>query len=104
MKSSYLVHAWHATRENTHAWRAGVVSLAKKRERSTPPGASGPAQAMGGGKGGACVMPARKAAGRTTSVERAPVCASNAVTAEGTLQCAQQPATQQLAPQLECEP
>ncbi|MEX3998341.1 hypothetical protein [Paraburkholderia sp. EG286A] len=49
-------------------------------------------------------MPARKAAESTTSVERAPVCASNAVTAEGTLQCAQQPATQQLVPQGECEP
>ena len=50
-------------------------------------------------------MPARMAAGSTVSVERAPVCASNnAVTTETTLQCAQQPATQQLAPQLECEP
>ncbi|WP_321894662.1 hypothetical protein [Paraburkholderia heleia] len=49
-------------------------------------------------------MPARMAAGSTTGVECASVCASNAVMAEGTLQCAQQPAAQQLAPQLECEP
>ncbi|PVY34912.1 hypothetical protein C7413_10696 [Paraburkholderia silvatlantica] len=49
-------------------------------------------------------MPARMAAGSTTGVERAPACASNALTTEGTLQCAQQPATQPLAPQLECEP
>ncbi len=49
-------------------------------------------------------MPARMAEGSTTGVERAPACASNALTAEGTLQCAQQQPAQPLAPQLECEP
>ncbi|CAG9256369.1 conserved hypothetical protein [Paraburkholderia unamae] len=54
---------------------------------------------MGGGKGGACVIPARRVTGGTAGMEPARIPTPNEVATGGAPQCAPQPATQQLAPQ-----